>query len=491
VLAATAALAGLAADAPLLRADSAAPDRVGVGVAGGSELRQRLDRALRVRALRGARVAAWVVGEDGRELFARDPDRRLTPASNVKVLTALAVLARLGPTHRFETLLLADAPPDAEGAVQTLLLRGGGDPAVNSEDWWRVADALRTRGLRRVRGDLVLDDTLFDRERWHPSWGRPSARSYHAPVGALTANYGAFAVEVRPGNAVGAAARVLVVPPVRYLRLVNRAATTRSRRHTKLRVDRESGADGELVVASGEIRLGEDSVAFYRSVQDPARYAGSLLRLQLEAVGVTIDGVVRVGTDLGDEATATVLYRHEGRTLAEIVKLCMKYSNNQIAESLVKTLALKAGATRGSWREGSRELRRVLVGLGVDAEGFTLVDGSGLSYENKASPRALVQALQIAARSFDFGPELLAALPLADLDGTLADRAAGASGAVRAKTGTLTRTTALSGFARLSNGERAVFSILVNGYRSGDRDAMNALDDFVTALVAAPVTRPE
>jgi D-alanyl-D-alanine carboxypeptidase/D-alanyl-D-alanine-endopeptidase (penicillin-binding protein 4) len=133
----------------------------------------------------------------------------------------------------------------------------------------------------------------------------------------------------------------------------------------------------------------------------------------------------------------------------------------------------------------------VLVGLGVDAEGFTLVDGSGLSYENKASPRALVQALQIAARSFDFGPELLAALPLADLDGTLADRAAGASGAVRAKTGTLTRTTALSGFARLSNGERAVFSILVNGYRSGDRDAMNALDDFVTALVAAPVTRPE
>ena len=79
--------------------------------------------------------------------------------------------------------------------------------------------------------------------------------------------------------------------------------------------------------------------------------------------------------------------------------------------------------------------------------------------------------------------EKLASLPLADMDGTLADRAPGAAGAVRAKTGTLTRVTALSGFARLAGGERARFSILVNGYRSGDRDAMDAVDDFVTALV--------
>jgi D-alanyl-D-alanine carboxypeptidase/D-alanyl-D-alanine-endopeptidase (penicillin-binding protein 4) len=184
-----------------------------------------------------------------------------------------------------------------------------------------------------------------------------------------------------------------------------------------------------------------------------------------------------------------VLLRHEGRTLSEIVRLCMKYSNNQIAEALVKQLGVRAGGV-GSWEAGSAEMRRVLAELGVDPAGFALVDGSGLSYQNRATPRALVQALRAGQASFDFGPEWVASMPLANLDGTLADRASGATGAVRAKTGTLTRVTALSGYARLASGERARFSILVNGYRSGDRDAMNAVDGFVTALATTRVAVP-
>jgi D-alanyl-D-alanine carboxypeptidase/D-alanyl-D-alanine-endopeptidase (penicillin-binding protein 4) len=130
-------------------------------------------------------------------------------------------------------------------------------------------------------------------------------------------------------------------------------------------------------------------------------------------------------------------------------------------------------------------MRRVLGDLGVDPAGFSLVDGSGLSYQNKVTPRAFVQALRRGEASFDFGPEWIAAMPLANLDGTLADRASGATGAVRAKTGTLTRVTALSGYVRLASGERGLFSILVNGYRSGDRAAMDAVDDFVTELANA------
>lgn len=224
----------------------------------------------------------------------------------------------------------------------------------------------------------------------------------------------------------------------------------------------------------------------HRSVLDPTRYAGSVLRWQLEAQGIEIDGEMRVGAA---PDASEVLLRHEGRTLSEIIQLCMKYSNNQIAEALVKQLAVRAGE-RGSWSTGGREMRRVLADLGVDPAGFSLVDGSGLSYQNKATPRALVQALRAGADSFDFGPEWVASLPLANLDGTLADRATGATGAVRAKTGTLTRVTALSGYVRLASGERARFSILVNGYRSSDRAAMDAVDDFVTALATTSVDAP-
>ena len=452
----------------------------------GDELRRALDHVLASKALRGARVAALVEGADGRELYARDPDRPLIPASNAKLLTTLAALARFGPTHRFETLLVADAKPDAEGAVQTLVLRGGGDPAVNNEDWWQIANELRSAGLRRVRGDLVLDDSLFDRERWHPSWGRTGARAYHAPVGALNANYGAFSVMIRPAPTVGEAVEVEVMPPVAHLVVVNRALTQRARRRTSLHVDREAGPQGERVLVSGAASAGAVATRLHRSVLDPTRYAGSVLLWQLEAQGIEVEGVIRVGT--APEA-AEVLLRHEGKALSEIVWLCMKYSNNQIAEALVKQLAVRTGV-RGSWSSGAAELRRVLASLGVDPSGFSLVDGSGLSYENKATPRAFVQALRAGEQSFDFGPEWMAAMPLANLDGTLADRAAGAAGSVRAKTGTLTRVTALSGYVRLMSGERARFSLLVNGYRGGDRAAMNAVDDFVTVAATTPLETP-
>ncbi|MEZ4216756.1 MAG: D-alanyl-D-alanine carboxypeptidase/D-alanyl-D-alanine-endopeptidase [Myxococcota bacterium] len=448
-------------------------------------LRAALERSLDVQALRGARVAALVEGADGRVVFARDADRPLTPASNAKIFTSLAALSAFGPAHRFETLLLADREPDAEGAVGTLVLKGGGDPALNSEDWWRIADGLRRAGLRRVRGDLVLDDSLFDRELWHPSWGRTSARAYHAPVSALNANYGTFSAVVRPGAAIGSPAIVSLAPAVDHLRLVNRAVTLDPRRQTQLRVDREEAAGNELVIVSGQAAADEHDVTFYRSVVDPTRYAGSVLREQLAQAGVRVDGELRVARD-GAEAAGTELLRHRGRPLSEIVELCMKYSNNQIAEALVKQLALREGAPRGSWSEGIPALRRRLESLGVGADGFDLVDGSGLSYHDRATPRALVQAIRAGESSFAFGPEWMASMPIADVDGTLSDRAAGAAGWVRAKTGTLTRVTALSGLAQLASGERVRFSILVNGYRSGDRDAMRAVDGFVEALVSPP-----
>ena len=155
-----------------------------------------------------------VRGSDGAVVYSRGADRLLIPASNQKILTALAALSRFGPTHTFKTRIWSNAPPDADGVVDTLLVEGGGDPATNSEDWWRLAADLRRKGLRGVRGDLRVDDTLFDGPGWHPSWGKVSSRAYHAPVGALTANYRSFVVAIGPAKEPGAPARVTVDPPV-------------------------------------------------------------------------------------------------------------------------------------------------------------------------------------------------------------------------------------------------------------------------------------
>ncbi|HEY8156905.1 MAG TPA: D-alanyl-D-alanine carboxypeptidase/D-alanyl-D-alanine-endopeptidase [Myxococcota bacterium] len=448
-------------------------------------LAARLDAALASPSLRGARVAALVIDrDDGRELYARDADRPLIPASNLKLLTALAALEAFGPTHRFTTEVLTDAAPDAHGKVARLIVRGGGDPALTSEDLWRLAADVRRAGVVRVQGGLWLDDGAFDRERWHPSWGAVSARAYHAPISALTVNYGALGVTLIPGGAPGDPVRAMLDPPVPFFRVTNRATTGASRARLSLEVERRAGDGVENILVSGVAPAGSPVQTVYRSVLDPTRYLGAVLRMQLEANGV------HVGDELATGPTppeAAPLLSFRGRTLGEIVRLFLKYSNNEIGEGLVKLLAARTAAGGAGWKEGIDAVRAELERAGLDTARITQVDGSGLSYENRVSPRSLVAALRIGAGSFRYGPELLAALPIAAADGTLEKRAEGAANAVRAKTGLLTRVTGLSGLAQGADGRVVIFSVLANGFRGDAESAMDALDRFVAVLVSQPL----
>jgi len=462
----------------------------GCGAAGGAHAadaerwQAALARAFGARGFTGASVSALVVDRaSGAELFARGADALLVPASTQKLLTAVAALDAFGPAHRFVTEVRSSRPLGADGAVGDLFVRGG-DPALTSEQWWRLAADLRALGLREVRGDLVLDDALFDEARWHASWTPVTARAYHAPVSALAANFGAFRVRVGPGLAPGAALEVAVDPPVPYLRVVNEGRTGKRGSAATLAVERKPLAGEEVVRVSGSVPAGAAPDDVWRSVADPLAYAGAVLRMQLAANGVRVSGTARRGAAAPG---ATLLLEFEGHPLQQIASLFLKYSNNFIAEALVKWLAVGpapvAGAPPGSWAAGTRALEARLAKLGVPLDGARLVDGSGLSRANRVSARVLVETLRRGEASFVAGPELLAALPLAAEDGTLAKRAASARGRVRAKTGSLDGVTSLAGFARTERGRDLVFAVLVNGYRNGDRAAADAMDAVAAALV--------
>ena len=439
-------------------------------------LAARLTAALNHPGLRGARLAALVVrAGDGRTLFDRSADELLIPASNLKILTAVAALASFGPAHRFTTQVLADTLPGPDGAVGALAVRGGGDPALTSEEWWRLAADLHRRGLRRVRGELILDDTYFDQQRWNSQWGGVSARAFHAPVGALAANYGSFAVEVRPLGA-GGAANVAIDPPTPFFELVDRTRAGGG----PLEVERQSAGVRDHVVVSGAPPPGGgDGLTIFRSVSDPVLYAAAVFRMQLAAQGIAVEGVDRVGAV---PPGFRELLAFKGKPLADIVRLFMKFSNNNIAEMLVKDLGAAQAGPPGTWANGVAAVRQQLIGLGVSASSFQTVDGSGLSPSNRVAPRALVDALRVARASFAFGPELESALPIAGRDGTLTHRASGAADAVRAKTGLLSGAASLSGYARTRDGTDVVFSLLVNDYQHGDADAMAGIDAFAAAL---------
>jgi D-alanyl-D-alanine carboxypeptidase/D-alanyl-D-alanine-endopeptidase (penicillin-binding protein 4) len=459
---------------------------------GGEGLTARLEEVLRGHGLGAAQVSALVVRlSDGAVLFQRSPDSALAPASNMKVLTALAALAEFGPAHRFTTTVYADAAPDATGSVSVLAVRGGGDPALTVEEWWRLAADLRRGGLRAVRDGLVLDDSAFDRVHWHPGWKGVAERAYHSPVGALNANYGTFAIEVEAGRAPGNAVRIAIDPALSYLALDNRARTGPADGRSALQIERQPERDGERIVVSGTVPARQPAEVYYRSVSDPAAYAGAVLRMQLEANGIRVTGPTRTGR-VPDGWHEVLTFR--GKPLAEILRLMMKYSNNGIAESLVKGMGAHLSGGPGTWENGIEASRQRLVALGLRPDTARLVDGSGLAHENRVPARLLVQALQIARASFTFGPEFVSSLPIAATDGTLERRAKDAAGAVRAKSGLLSDAIGLSGYARMRDGTETAFSVLVNDFRHGAADAMAMLDTFVAEIVshdgASPGDRP-
>jgi D-alanyl-D-alanine carboxypeptidase/D-alanyl-D-alanine-endopeptidase (penicillin-binding protein 4) len=446
----------------------------------GDPLAPALDAALGVRALREAKIGALVVARnDGRVLYARNADTGYVPASNQKILTAAAALTTFGPTHVFPLEVFATAEPTADGEVSRLYLRGGGDPSLTSEDYWRLGADLRMAGITRITGGLAIDDSAFDAERWHPAWGPTSARAYHAPAGAVTVNYGAYAVSTQAGEDVGDPVRVRIDPPVPFLRLVNRATTGKRGSRPTLAVGRREGPDHEWVEVTGSAPAGGGEKTYYRSVMDPVGYADAVLRLQLAANGISVTGATQ--REKVPEAAVPIL-EFAVHPVSEIVRRCLKYSNNSIAESLVKALGAHSSGEAGTWKNGAPALRSALADAGLPLDGVTIVDGSGLAYGNRLTPRLLVATLRWVDRSFDTGPEFISGLPIAARDGTLKKRTKSAAGSVRAKTGLLTRVTALSGYARLADGSDVVFALLVNDFRSSDDRAMKAVDGFAAAL---------
>ena len=440
-----------------------------------------LEALLRSPALRGARIGVAVSDLDtGKSLVSRQARRTMVPASNQKLLVAAGALLHWGPTHRFETRLLADAPLSEDGVLDgPLWVVGSGDPSLVSESLWKLAEELHLQGLREVRGGISVDGSYFDGRRTHADWEPLSHNPYHARVSAFAANYSSFRVEVSSGRRDGVPALVAVAPNVPYFRVRALAPTVNRQSPFQLELELLPDGSGEIVRLTGAVPLGAEPKTYWRSVELPQRYAASVLQAQLEAQGVRVRGPVRFGR-APTEAVELLAFR--GESVGEIVRKLNKFSNNFIAEQLLKRLGAEWEGAPGSWQGGTRALSQLLRARGLIDEGTIIEDGSGLSPRNRVSPSSLVRIIRVLSRDFRTGPEFLASLPLGGLDGTLEDRMGDGSVPVRGKTGHLRSVASLSGILSASDGRRLAFSVIINGGRGGREDVDQAIDAFVEAL---------
>jgi D-alanyl-D-alanine carboxypeptidase/D-alanyl-D-alanine-endopeptidase (penicillin-binding protein 4) len=449
-----------------------------------AELRRAIDALFAQAPLSSARVSAQIVSlDDGQVLYARDPDDQLNPASNTKLVTSAAALLRLGPEFRFTTDVLTDKPI-VRGRAGTLYVKGRGDPAFTTERLQGLVADLWHRGLRQVEG-LVLDDAYFDREAWGPGWEQESSdKAYAAPVGPLSLNHNSVAIYIAPGEGKNARGRVDLEPEASgYFGIENGVTTVRQ--GGRRRVVAHTYADGERtrVVVGGRIAAKADALVLYRRVSDPTFYFGHALKQLLHERGIRVSGRVRRGQA---PESAVLINSYESPALAEIVRDMNKVSSNFIAEMLVKTLGAELRGVPGTWAKGLAVTQDLLAELGIPRGTYQLRNGSGLNDTNRFSAQQMTALLVAVWKRFPVAAEFVSSLGIAARDGTMRLRMEGtdAAGRLRAKTGTLDKVTALSGYVQALGGERFVFSILVNDWSGRTTPVISSVDRFGGLLAA-------
>ena len=446
----------------------------------------RLDRAHWGVAVYDLGAARWVT------LY--NADRWFVPASNLKLVVSATALERLGPDYVFRTGLYGTGLIEDGELEGDLVLYGRGDPNLSGRHapgmlsiFEGLADSLVARGLERVRGDLVADESFFDDDRTRGDWAAYDLLWwYAAPVGALGFNDNSIDVHIRPGAGVGKPPVVEGEPQSAFYTLENRATTGPAGSDVTFDLTRDPGTN--RIVAYGSLPLDAEPRIEYFAVFDPARWAGTVFREVLEARGVEIEGKTRSVSSPRDSPVtagdAIHLVSHASVPLGKVVEAINGRSQNWHAEQVLKTLGRELRG-EGSWKAGLEVERETLDRLGVDTLDFELRDGSGLASTNLATPRGLATLL-VRAVDRPWGDLFAASLPVAGRTGSLRRRYLGteAEDRVRAKTGFIENVYALSGYLTTAAGREYAFSVIVNGIGAGiEEEAQEAIDRLVVELV--------
>ena len=466
-------------------------------------LQHLVDSVLAAPMWRNARWGILMVdAERGDTLVTHDADRLFMPASNQKLLTGAIALTTLGPDYRWRTPVLLHGTQRGRTFHGRVLVEGSGDPSISdtlrggraASAFDAVADALAARGITRLVGTIEpFGDALPGATTGYGwAWDDFDA-GYSAAVDELFYNEGELHLRVRAGRRVGDRVTVERAPTRRYPALRIDAVTRDSGavpsgtpRPPRLRASYDS--IGAVVTVSGTMPLG-DSAQLVIAYRHPADAFLSAFREALEARGLRVTARPLARRDTAGRPLDTLAVL-SSPPFAEVLPRMEKPSQNQMAELFFRTSARVATGI-GSADSAQAYGARLLASWGIGAEAVAYRDGSGLSRHDYLTPRAVVAVLDVMRRSPHFAL-FRDALPVAGVDGTIANRMKGtpAQGNVRAKTGTLDKTRSLSGYLTTGDGRLVLFSLLCNNFTVPNREVERVQDLLVTFLASRALTDP-
>lgn len=465
-------------------------------------LPEKLDAVFKRLDVRGAVIAARVVDlSNGKELYARNADRPVMPASNGKLANDASGLDHFGPSHIFPTYLAIDD--------NDLWLIGTGDPAPGDPDiasshgaktttlldHW--AEALKAHGITHLAGKLYFFDGVFDDQWVSPTWYHGYLTDwYAAPITGLTFNDNCIDVTAFPTNP-GRPARYEVVPPNGAVKIVNNILTGNANSEG---IDRDPGSNTFTLHGS----ITQKSSLESKPITDPGLFFADSVRTALHSHGITIAGPIeRASRKLArekwpklsdcmlvdqprDTADPRIIAVNE-TPIADVMWRINKNSQNLFAEAMCKMQGRDWNLSHhkdepGSWAAGGEAVHEFLRKNHIDDSHYVLVDGSGLSRDNRVTTRLITDLFALMARH-RYAKEFHDSLTICGKDGTLKKRMTDIAGMVRGKTGSIGGVRSLSGYATARSGQTLAFSFIFNDAEHHERQCEALADDACRLLV--------
>lgn len=447
-----------------------------------SQLRAVFEDPEYSRSLWGVKVQSVSNGET---LFELNAEKLLMPASNMKLLTAIAALEFLGPDYRYSTKVKASGRIEKGTLKGDLIVVGSGDPTLgarlSSPDPLKLEDGdplavfldwvqrLKSLGIRRIQGDLIGNDQVFGGPDLGKGWAWDDlAHGYSAPLSGLQYNENVVVLQINSKRDSSGVPTVRMVPDYPSLQINNLLTFVPECREWEYDLDRIIGKN--KIVLRGSVPSNKSTLWSTVSVERPAEFFLSILKQVMSDQGIKVDGVARVLSSERELEDTRTLFSHESPSLRFIVRILLKVSQNLYAETLVRTMDRRPFAK--TFEKGREVLELTMQYAGIPEDAYVIADGSGLSRYNLLTPEAIISLLHFSF-SQPYREDFLKALPVAGVDGTISQRLKGTvvPGKIRAKTGSLESVRSLSGYVVTPDGETLAFSMIVNNYDERRKDA--------------------
>jgi serine-type D-Ala-D-Ala carboxypeptidase/endopeptidase (penicillin-binding protein 4) len=458
----------------------------------GKKLEEEINVIVDKHKPEGASVGISIISiSTNKPLFKLNSDKSFVVASNMKLFTTAAALYYLGPNFRYKTKVCYRGKISKGKLDGDIIIQGCGDPNISGRfyegeitaipTFW--ADSIEKKGIGVITGDIIADDSIFDKEFIRDNWPKDQLSEWYcAPISGLSFNDNCVDIEIKPNEKTGAPAYVQIEPKTSYVKVVNECKTTSLESKHSYSLYRKPLTN--LIYVKGYIWSKTKPEKEWITVHNPPLYTATVFKEILESKNIHIMGEARVIND--SDLNAGHRLRELARTtsyLRQSIEVTNRHSQGFYAEQILKTLGARINK-KGSFSDGLSVIKKFIAELGFSEEQYQLDDGSGLSQKNKLTPDMVTELLRFMYKH-KHGRIFFESLPVPGTDGTLEKRLKKEpyNSRIRAKTGYINGTSALSGYIETLNEEVIAFSILVNKIKNGSTWKAKNLQDAICRLL--------